>query len=59
MDELKNWTSEKIVNSNKQLYTLLHRVHDSLSRKLIVIAGLTFINFILSLTTILFCAVRW
>lgn len=45
MDELRNWTSEKIVNSNKQLCTLLHRVHDSLLDKLIIVAGMCFVNF--------------
>lgn len=58
MDELKNWTSEKIVNSNKQLCTLLHRVHDSLSNKLIIVAGMSFINFLLLIVIVLVLIIR-
>lgn len=58
MDELKNWTSEKIVNSNKQLCTLLHRVHDSLSHKLIIVAGMCFINSLLSLIAVFALLIR-
>lgn len=58
MDELKNWTSEKIVNSNKQLCTLIHRVHDSLSNKLIIVAGMCFINFLLSIITVVVLLIR-
>lgn len=58
MDELKNWTSEKIVNSNKQLCTLLHRVHDSLANKLIIISGMSFINFLLLIVIALVLIIR-
>lgn len=59
MEELKNWTSEKIVNSNKQLCTLIHRVHDSLLNKLIIVAGMSFINFLLLIMIVLVLIIRW